>query len=130
MTVEPPADWCGMKHAPREPRKPVVYIAGPYSAPDPIENVRKALLVADTLLLYNCAPLVPHLTAFWHLLSPKPYETWLEIDRDLLAVCDALYRMPGESSGADREIEYARELGIPVFTDGRKLVNFLNEWSA
>jgi hypothetical protein len=110
-------------------RKPVVYISGPYSAPDPIENIRKALLVADTLLAYNCAPLVPHLTAFWHLLSPKSYEEWLEIDHDHVAVCDALYRFPGESPGADREMEYARKLGIPVFTDGRKIVDFLNEWS-
>jgi nucleoside 2-deoxyribosyltransferase len=110
-------------------RKPVVYLAGPYThPPDPIENTRKALLVADTLLLYNCTPLVPHLTAFWHLISPKSYEAWLEIDRNQLAVCDALYRMPGESSGADREVEYAHELGIPVFADGRELVNFLNEW--
>ena len=112
-------------------RKPVVYISGPYSIPEPIENVRKALLVADTLLLYNCAPLVPHLTAFWHLLSPKSYEVWMELDRNYLAVSDALYRIPGVSGGADREMgPWARELDIPVFTDGRKLVNFLSEWAA
>ena len=29
--------------------------------------------------------------------------------------CDALLRMPGESSGADREVEHARAHSVPVF---------------
>jgi hypothetical protein len=112
-----------------EKRKPVVYVAGPYTKPDPIDNTRTALGVADALLPYGFIPLVPHLTAFWHLYSKKPYEKWMEIDQGYLAVCDALYRFPGESPGADREEEYAREHGIPVL-DASWLSDFIEGWKS
>jgi hypothetical protein len=35
----------------------------------------------------------------------------------LLARCDAVLRIPGESAGADLDVQRARELGLPVFTD-------------
>lgn len=35
----------------------------------------------------------------------------------LLAKCDAVLRIPGESRGADLECDLARELGKPVYTD-------------
>ena len=108
-------------------RKPVVYLAGPYSRPDPIENMHWAIKCADSLLDV-CSPLVPHITGIWHLVSPKPYETWLAIDRDHVAICDALYRFGGESSGADQEVEYARKIGIPVFTERGELLRFLEGW--
>lgn len=38
-----------------------------------------------------------------------------ETARRLLAHCDAVLRLPGESSGADKDVEIARELGLPVF---------------
>jgi len=94
--------------------KPLVYIAGPYTKPDPCENTHKALLAADALL-DCCAPVVPHLSHFWHTMSPKPYEFWLELDLAYLATCAALLRLPGESAGADAELVKAREWGIPVF---------------
>ncbi len=33
----------------------------------------------------------------------------------LLQHCDAVQRLPGESLGADQDVEIARERGIPVF---------------
>jgi hypothetical protein len=39
----------------------------------------------------------------------------LDYDLNWLAKCDAVLRLPGASSGADREVEYAQKLGIPVF---------------
>lgn len=38
--------------------------------------------------------------------------------------CDALYRMEGDSPGADREVEFANMHNIPVFFD----IDDLNEW--
>lgn len=35
----------------------------------------------------------------------------------LLQHCDAVLRLPGESSGADTDVAIARERGIPVYTD-------------
>lgn len=101
--------------------KKLVYIAGPYSSA-PMPNTRKAILAADRVLDAGYVPVVPHLTAFWDVISPKPYETWLEIDIEQLRRCDALLRIPGESSGADREVEFAKEHGIPVFVG---LLDFL-----
>jgi hypothetical protein len=34
----------------------------------------------------------------------------------LLEHCDAVLRLPGESTGADRDVTIARERGLPVFT--------------
>jgi len=34
----------------------------------------------------------------------------------ILSKCDAIYRIPGESKGADLEVEYAKEHGIPIIT--------------
>jgi hypothetical protein len=39
----------------------------------------------------------------------------------LLACCDAVLRIPGESRGADLDVARARELGLPVYTDVSEL---------
>src|SRR5690606_10209620 len=78
---------------------PLVYVAAPYTRPDPVENTHAVLHVADALLDAGFTPLIPHLTIAWHLVSPKPYETWLAYDRHLLARCDAVLRIPGYSQG-------------------------------
>lgn len=56
--------------------KPLIYIAGPYTCPDPVLNTRKAVAVAESVLALGGAPVVPHLTMLWHLISPKPVEEW------------------------------------------------------
>ncbi|MBX3452490.1 MAG: DUF4406 domain-containing protein [Planctomycetaceae bacterium] len=93
---------------------PLVYIAAPYTQPDPVENTHAVIKIADALLDAGFTPLVPHLTLAWHLVSPKPYSTWLAYDRHLLARCDVLLRVPGYSHGATQECTFADELGIPV----------------
>ena len=92
-----------------------IYVAGPYTKPDPVENVKKALAVADKLFALGFAPFVPHLTHFWEILHHHEYEDWMEMDFIWLRQCHALYSIPGESSGADREVALAKELGIPVY---------------
>jgi hypothetical protein len=96
--------------------KPLVYIAGPYSHPDPVENTHRIITFANSILDDGqVTPLIPHLTMLWHTVTPRPYEDWLDYDRELLVRCDAIYRFPGESSGADAEVRWARNNGIPVF---------------
>lgn len=91
-----------------------VYVAGPYTRPDPCENTNRAILVANELLDVGYVPFVPHLTHFWHTVTPKPYKHWLEYDKHWVAVCDVVLRLSGESAGADEEIRLANSLGIPV----------------
>lgn len=92
-----------------------IYVAGPYSKGDVAMNVRNALEVADQLVAMGHTPFVPHLTHFWHLVFPHPYEFWLEYDRQFIPDCDALFRMYGESNGANQEVAVAQRLGLPIY---------------
>lgn len=105
--------------------RPLVYLAGPYSHPDPVENTRRAILTADELHesgLVTCH--VPHLTLLWHLLSPHPVEHWYGYDLAVLARCDALLRLAGGSTGADAEMEFAGALCLPVFGSTEMLLDW------
>src|SRR4051812_18389908 len=81
-----------------------IYIAGPYSTGDMAVNVRTAYEVANRLADLGFAPFVPHATHFWHMLFPRPYEFWLDLDNQFLPCCEGLLRLPGISSGADKEV--------------------------
>ena|SRR5688572_3123041 len=98
-----------------------VYVAGPYTQGDIAVNVRNAYQAATWLADLDFAPFVPHHTHFWHMLFPRPYESWLKLDLEFLACCDAMLRLPGHSEGADAEVSAAESLGIPVFNDVQTL---------
>lgn len=93
-----------------------VYIASPYTKGDVAVNVRESLLAADQLLELGYAPYPPLYSHFWHFLSPKPYETWTMLDMEWVKRCDCVLRLPGESSGADAEVNLAKANNIPVFS--------------
>ena len=93
-----------------------VYIASPYTKGDVAVNVRESLLAADQLLKLGYAPYPPLYSHFWHFLSPKPYEMWIMLDMEWVKRCDCVLRLPGESSGADAEVELAKANNIPVFS--------------
>lgn len=93
----------------------LIYVAGPYTKPDPCVNVNEHIKAADRLGDLGYAPLVPVLSHFWHTMSPHPYEFWIGIDLEFVRRCDAVLRLPGESAGADKEEALARRLNIPVF---------------
>jgi len=96
--------------------KPVitVYVAGPYTRPDPVENTHNTIKIADKLCELGYVPFIPHLTMLWHAVSPKAYQFWLDYDMHWLRKCDVLLRRPGDSSGADKEVVEAMLRGIPV----------------
>src|SRR5512135_1374912 len=98
-----------------------IYVAGPYTKPDPVDNTREAIKVADILLRMGHTPYVPHLTLFWHFLAPHPVFFWYSYDLEWLKKCDVLLRLPGESEGADNEEAFARAHGIRVIYDVKEL---------
>lgn len=98
------------------PRLPLVYIAGPYTFPDPIENLHRAVQTAEVIESYKCAVIIPHLSMAWHMARPAPVEVWYARDIEVLLNCDALVRFSGRSVGADAEVEQARANGIRTFT--------------
>lgn len=93
-----------------------VYIASPYTEGDTAINVRSSFQAADTLVANGFAPYTPLYSHFWHFLSPKSYETWMRLDLEWIMRCDCVLRLPGKSKGADKEVKFAKENGIPVFS--------------
>ena len=96
-------------------KKKLVYIAGPYTNEDPVINTRKTIDAWKTLTDAGYAAIVPHLSLLLHLVYPHESDFWYEQDLQILERCDILLRLPGDSWGADREMEVARERGILVF---------------
>lgn len=95
-----------------------IYIAGPLSTGtynDIVRNVRTAIDYADSIILLGGAPYLPHLTHFWNLFHYHSWEEWMALDKQYLMVCDALFRIPGSSKGADMEEIWAREAGKPIY---------------
>jgi len=94
-----------------------IYIAGPYSKGDTAMNVRAAIIEQDFIedalghMAYN-----PMLRHFQHLVLPhRDVNYWYEKDILWLRECDAILRLGGESVGADREVELAREWGLKIY---------------
>ena len=93
----------------------LVYIAAPYTNGDIGQNIKRVIDCADELCELGHTPFIPHLTHLWHLISPKSRDFWCAYDLIWLDLCDALLRLPGESPGADREVEMAKMWCIPVY---------------
>ena len=100
-----------------------IYLSAPYTNGDVAKNVNRVLKVADELLELGFDVYIPHLTHFWHIVSPKPYETWLKLDLAFLTDCDYVLRLDGKSDGADKEVAYALSLGIPVYYSIEELLH-------
>lgn len=106
-----------------------VYIAGPISKGPLEHNIRRALKVSASLMDCGFQPYVPHLCCFFEISHPQDYERWIELGLAYLSVCEALFRISGESAGADRECQYAEERGIPVFHSIHDLISYRDQKS-
>lgn len=117
------------EQGPTRAPKPLVYMAGPYSKPDPCVNTHEAIWLAGQVVKQTddrAVPVVPHLSHFWHTMDPRPYEWWLTYDLELLRRCDVIFRFGGPSSGADAEVVKAEEWGIPLVRDLYGLILWLD----
>ena len=105
-----------------------VYVAGPISQGDPEGNCRRAIKMGFVLMDKGYAPYVPHYSWFVDVDSVAGkgrYEQWISGDLSWIATCQGLLRLSGESKGADREVRWAREVGVPVFYDLQVLLDEL-----
>ena len=116
-------------------KKPIIYIASPYTNGDPAINVRFQCCIFDQLLSEGRVwPIAPLWTHFQHTLFPRPYKDWLEYDKAFLPLYDGCLRLNAEesalnyiekeSSGADGEVEAFKLIGKPVFYS----IESLYEW--
>lgn len=96
-----------------ERRRLRVYVAGPISS-NVFEGVYRGVRTGRQMLLDGLAPFVPHFDAYFHLPEGN-WNAYLEYDLEYIATTEAVYRLAGQSKGADLECRMAAELGIPVF---------------
>lgn len=92
-----------------------IYVSGPYTKGDTVIHVRNAIEVGMRLRESGFVPIIPHLFHFAHMIEPADYRFWMDWDLKLLERCDAIIRLPGESSGADEEVAWMEARGKPVF---------------
>lgn len=116
-------------------KRPVVYIASPYTKGDPAINVRFQCEVFDRLLSSGlCWPVAPLWSHFQHTVSPRNYKDWIEYDLAMIAKYDACVRLTSEfgpmnyfvhdSSGADGEVKEFLLQGKPVFYTIKDLLDW------
>lgn len=98
--------------------KPLVYLAGPYTSADPTLNVRSALRAAQGLWETGLIlPIVPAVSII--VIVPTRHADAVRLD--VLAHCDAAYRLGGDPAGdemaaaRDAETEALATVGLPVF---------------
>lgn len=96
-----------------ERRRLRVYVAGPISS-DVFEGIHRGMRAGKQLFLDGMAPYVPHWDAFLFLPEGN-WNAYLEWDLEYVALMEAVWRLEGESAGADLECYRAEALGIPVF---------------
>lgn len=97
----------------------VVYVAGPYRAPNAWEverNIRRAETVALELWRMGAAPICPHTNGrFFN--GALPDDVFLKGDLALLERCDGVILVKGweTSEGTIGEVLRAKQLGKPMF---------------
>lgn len=109
-----------------------VYVAGPIRKGDLHDNVKQADDAMNALMVLGLAPFNPMLSVYAggcrrgeHVpyaeadplakLEGVTAEDWLTMDLAWVEVSHAVLRLPGASAGADGEVAFARDNGIPVF---------------
>ncbi|MET3511183.1 MULTISPECIES: DUF4406 domain-containing protein [Plantibacter] len=104
----------------------LILIAGPYRSgtggdPDAIaRNLERLEAAAAPIYALGHVPMIGEWVALPILrgidTASGDGDVMYETARRLLQHCDAVLRLPGESSGADTDVAIARERGIPVYT--------------
>ena len=100
-----------------------VYVAGPLTTgtneniTEIKKNIKRAVETGNKIINLGYTVFVPHLLYPLNERIERSYEYWMMTCLDWLKICDFLFRIPGESLGADLEVEFALRLGMPVLHD-------------
>lgn len=97
-------------------KKPtLVYVSGPISTGNVQHNCRAGIMAARIIMERGYVVISPFESILSDMVEPWPYEKWLEYDFRAILCCDAVYRIPGVSPGADKEEAFAYSQRIPVY---------------
>ena len=104
-------------------RTPLVYLAGPITngGTATVEEIKHnayvAFKVAQRLLDAGISSVMPQLSGLLDNHQELTWQQWMDLDYPMLRRCDAVYRIPGASKGADDEEKYCKAYHIDWFTD-------------
>jgi hypothetical protein len=101
-----------------------VYISGPITKGDRVENFSQAARVQRELMSLGFAPLNPMLSMMHPSAWSIPHDQWIASDLPWVEASDYVLRLPGDSTGADEECEHARKCGILIFKSILDLLNY------
>lgn len=105
----------------------LIYVAGPITG-DELANVGRGIEVANQIADLGFAVICPHsMSALMHMRKPRTHQEWLRIDLAIIKRCDAIFRMPGISKGAEMEEVHAKAHKIPVFYNLEELKKWREE---
>ncbi|MBZ7920805.1 DUF4406 domain-containing protein [Ensifer adhaerens] len=107
----------------------LILIAGPYrsgTGDDPAKmaaNLKRLEAPSHALFRAGHVPMIGEWVALpvWNAAGGERVgddlyeEIFHPVAGRLLALCDAVLRLPGDSKGADNDVRIARERGIPVY---------------
>lgn len=105
----------------------VIYIASPYTIGNTAVNLSRSFDAAHALLDVGFSPIAPLLNHFLDIHKPRVELDWIDADLALVKKCDAVWRLTGESKGADGEVDLATELNIPVFISIYSIIRHFNQ---
>jgi hypothetical protein len=94
-----------------------VYLSGPitHNPKKTFFRISEAGKIHCELMRRGFFPFTPHLLSLADMIDGGiGYEDWMNYDLAWILKCDLLIRLPGESTGADREVGYAKAHNIAV----------------
>ena len=107
-----------------EKKKPIrIYVAGSYNANNVIgvlNNIKIGTKVCVQLLKNGYIPFCPWLDYQFHWFGDLTIDDYYRYSMGWLEVSDAILVLPNseDSKGTQAEIKKAKELGIPIYTNG------------
>ncbi len=91
----------------------IVYLAAPVKIGDRQANIKRAITTAGYLIESGAFVYSPFLPLFQEYMMRDP-TFWQQFGQTFLERSDVLIWLEGESEKVEREIEYAKDIGIDV----------------
>jgi hypothetical protein len=102
----------------------LVFISSPYTIGDVAVNVRRQIDIKAELEQAGFLVFAPLMSHFEHLIYPREYNKWLDIDFQWILRSDCILRLDGVSAGSDLECKFAKDNYVKVFIDKGELIEY------